>query len=152
MEISPCVRSIPIGLGAAAEHLDRVRKHQLLGDPRHCVVIAANDEDADAGLVQAADLFRQEARGFHRGLVAVVEIAGKQQSVDLFIETQIDNPDEGAPRRVADQFGEIGVAQRQRPQGRVQMNVRRVDKPIGQIFCPLCHPSQLNDTQLMTLQ
>ena len=69
-----------------------------------------------------------------------MEIAGQQQSIDLFIQAQIDDLHEGAPRRIVDQLGKIGVAQRQRPQWRVEMDIRRVDEAISQRSCPLKSP------------
>ena len=47
-------------------------------------MVAADDEDADARLMQPAELFGQKPRRLHRGLVAIIEIAGQQQRVDLF--------------------------------------------------------------------
>ena len=66
------------GFGATAENRDRLRKRQLSGDLRHCIVITANDEHADACFIQPADLFCKEAGRLHRRLLPVIKIARKQ--------------------------------------------------------------------------
>ncbi len=40
------------------------------------IVIAADDEDPDPGIIQPLDLAREEAGRLHRGLFAVIEVAG----------------------------------------------------------------------------
>ena len=66
---------------------------------------------------EPAELFGEEPRRLHRGLVAVVEVSGEQERVDLLVEAKVDDADEGAPRRVADQLRQVGIAQRERAQG-----------------------------------
>ncbi len=92
-------------------------------------MIAANDEDADISRVQLADLVGQEARRLHRGLVAVVQIARQQQGVHPLLQAQLDDARERLPCRIADQFRQFPVPQRQRPQRRIQMDVGGVDEP-----------------------
>ena len=103
---------------AAAEDRDRVRVGKFLGDLGHRVVIAADDEHLDAGLVQGVDLVGEEAGGLHGGLLAVVQVAGEQQGVDLFVEAEADDGNKGPPGGVADEIGERRVAQGQGTQGR----------------------------------
>lgn len=43
--------------------------------------------------------------------VAIIEVAGDQQGIDLFVQTQINNPQEDAPRHIADQLRQLGIAQ-----------------------------------------
>ena len=100
-------------LGAASKYLHRIRKNQLLCDPRQRVVVAADDKDMDAGLMQPPYLLRQEPRRLHRGLVAVIEIAGQEQRVDLLVETEVNDAHESTAGRVPDQIGEARIAQRQ---------------------------------------
>lgn len=76
-------------------------------------MVAADDEDTDAGLMQPPDLLGQEPRRLHRGLVAVIEIAGQKQRVDLLVETEVDDAHESTAGRVPDQVGETRIAQRQ---------------------------------------
>jgi len=94
-------------------------------------VIAADDEDADARLVEPLQLGREEARRLHRGLVAVIEIAGDEQRIDALGEREIDDGGQRPARGVADQRREISVAQRQRAQRRIEMDVRRMDEAKG---------------------
>ena len=78
-------------------------------------MIAAHDEDLDSGFMQPPDLLGKEPSGFHRGLVAIIEIACQQQRIDLLVETKVDDFDKGAAGCVPNQLGEFGIAQRQRP-------------------------------------
>ena len=110
---------------ASAEHFHRFRQSQLAGDAGFGVVIAANDEGPDLRLVQAAELIREKARGLHRGLLAVVEVAGDQERVDLFGKAEVDDGGKGFARRAADQLGERRLAQRQGAQRRVRDGYRR---------------------------
>ena len=55
------------------------------------VVIAANDEGPDPRLVQAPQLVGEKARGLHRGLLAVVEVAGDHERVDLLGKAEVDD-------------------------------------------------------------
>ena len=66
--------------GATAEHLHRFRQGQFAGDARFGVVVAADDEGRDPGLMQPSQLIGEKARRLHRGLIAVVEVAGDQQA------------------------------------------------------------------------
>lgn len=59
-------------LSTTAEDGNGVGKHQLFGNPRQGVMIAADLENPDAGLVQACHLRCQKPRSFHRGLLAIV--------------------------------------------------------------------------------
>ena len=124
------------GLGLSGEDLDRIGKAEFFGDARQGVVVAPDHEASNAGLVQPPDLLGQEPRRLHRGLLAVVEIPGQQQRVHLLGEAEIDDRHERAPGRVADQIGERRIAQRQRAQRRVEVDVGRVDEAIGHDPCP----------------
>lgn len=117
-------------LGTSAEQLGRLRKHEFLGDPCDGIMVSTDDEDADTGLVQTPELLGQEAGRLHRGLVAIIEIAGDHQGIDVFVQAQIDDPNESAPRRIADQLRQLGIAQCERAEWGVQMNVRCVDEAV----------------------
>jgi hypothetical protein len=49
-------------------------------------------------------------------------VAGQQQRIDTLFQAQIDDADESPPRRVPNQIGEIGIAQGERAQRRIQMD------------------------------
>ena len=68
-------------------------------------------------------LVGEKARRLHRGLLAVIEVAGDQERVDLLDEAEIDDGREGLARRAADELGKRRLAQRQRAQRRIEMNV-----------------------------
>ena len=95
-------------------------------------MIAADNEDLDLGLVQLSDLVRKEAGCLHRRLLAIVQVARKQQGIDLFDEAEVHNPDERLARGVADEIRERGVAQREGAERRVEMDVRCMDETEGQ--------------------
>ena len=80
-------------------------------------MVAADDEDSNAGLAEPPELFGEKTRRLHRGLVAIVEISGDQERVDLLVQAKVDHPDEGTPGGVADQLRQVGMAQRKRAQG-----------------------------------
>jgi hypothetical protein len=63
-------------------------------------------------------------------LLTVIEVTGKQQGVNLLVETQIDDAHESPPRRIPDQIGKIGVTQGKRTQRRVQMDIRGMDEAV----------------------
>jgi hypothetical protein len=90
-------------LGPPAEDLHLLGEHQLPGDGRAGVVVAPDDEGADARFREPPQLLRQEAGSLHRRLVAVIKIASQEQRIDLLVEAKIDDADEGMPRGIADQ-------------------------------------------------
>jgi hypothetical protein len=51
------------------------------------VVVASDDEDLDVRRIQAAELLGEKARRLHRGLLAIIKIAGEQERVYLLVET-----------------------------------------------------------------
>src|SRR5690348_12091504 len=104
------------GVGPSAEQMHAFRKDELLGDLRQRIVIASNDEDFDACGMQTAKLLGEKTRRLHRGLLAVVEVAGEQECVHLLIETQVDDTHKHLPAGVADELGEPRIAQSERAQ------------------------------------
>ena len=98
-------------LCSAVEHLHIVRRDQFLGDARHRIVVAAHNEGTDTYLVKAPQLIGQKPRRLHRGLIAVIEIARKNERVDLLIDADVDNPRKRAPRRIAYEISKLGIAQ-----------------------------------------
>ncbi len=110
-------------LCAPGEDLDRFRKRQLPRDARLGVMIAANDENRDPRLVQPPQLVGEKAGGLHRRLLAVVKVAGDHERVDLLRKAEVDDRNESLARRPANEAGKLRLAQRQRAQGRVEVDV-----------------------------
>ena len=119
------------GIRAPGKDLDRFGQGQLPGDARLCVVVAANDKRRDARLVKPSQLIGEKPRRLHRRLLAVVEVAGDQQRIHLFRKAQIDHGDKGFSRRPANEIGEFRVAQRQRRQRRIKVDVGCVNESEG---------------------
>ena len=69
---------------APGKDLDQLGQGQLPGDAGLRVVVAADDEGLDTRLVEPPQLIDKKARRFHRRLLAVVEVAGDHERVDLF--------------------------------------------------------------------
>jgi len=116
------------GLGATGKHLHRRRQDEFLGDARQGIMIAADDVDRDIRLSKPLHLTGQKPRGLHRRLVAIIKIAGNHQRIDLFGEAQIDDGHERLARGVTNQVGERAVAQGQRAQWRIEVNIGGVNE------------------------
>ncbi|RWM77512.1 MAG: GAF domain-containing protein [Mesorhizobium sp.] len=114
------------GLGTTTEDRYRVRKHELFRYPRQGVMISADLENPDTGLVEACHLRCQKPRGFHRSLIAIIKIAGNDKRVDTLSKAEIHNGDKRLATGVSDEFGQIGVPQRERTEWRVEMNIGRM--------------------------
>src|SRR4051812_17371134 len=106
------------GVGPAAEQVDVFGKDEFLCYLGKGVVVAPDDEDLNAYLVQTAELLGEKARRLHRGLLAVVKIAGQQERIYLFVEAQVDDTRENLPAGVADEFRQPRIAQSERTQRR----------------------------------
>ena len=119
------------GLSAPGKDLDRFGQGQLPRDSGLCVVIAANDKGRDARLVEPPQLIGEKPRRLHRRLLAVVEVAGDQQRIDLFRKAEIDHGDKGFSRRPADQISEFRIAQRERRQRRIEVDVGGMNESEG---------------------
>ena len=113
---------------APGEDLDQLRQGQLPGDAGLSVVVAADDERLDARLMEPPQLIDKKARRLHRRLFAVVEVASDQERIDLLRKAEINHDDKGFSRRPADQLRKLGVAQRQRRQRRIEVNVGGVNE------------------------
>ena len=81
--------------------------------------------------MQSLHLACEKPCGFHRRLVAVIEIAGDDQGIDLLLEAEIDNRDQCLPAGIADEFGKVRIAQGKRAERRVEMNIGGVDEAKG---------------------
>ena len=113
---------------ASAEDVNAVRQRQVLGDNRLRIVVPADHEDPNARLGQPVHLGAEEHRGFHAPEIAVVEIAGNHQCIDLFLEAEIDGSFESLSGGTANHSSDFGIAQRERPQRRVEMNIGGMDE------------------------
>ena len=65
----------------------------------------------------------EKASSLHRGLFAVIEVAGQQECVHLLVEAQVDDTRENLPAGIADEFRQSRIAQSERPQRRIEMDV-----------------------------
>ena len=128
-KLIPCTATSsapPLSVTASARPLKTLtefRQRKLVGDARFRVVIAANDKGPNPGFVQPPQLIGEKAGSLHRGLFAVVEVAGDQESVDLLGKAEINHVGEGFSRRPADQLGKRRLAQRQGAQRRIEVDV-----------------------------
>ena len=103
--------------------MDVFGKDKFLRYLRQGVVVAPDDEDFDVCGIQAAELLGEKARGLHRGLLAVIEVAGQQERAYLLVEAQVDDTGENLAAGVADEFREPRIAQSERTQRRVEVNI-----------------------------
>ena len=62
-------------------------------------MVAPYDEHSNPGLIQPLQLSGEKESGLHRRLIAIVEIAGDHQSINLFVEAKIDGLLEGEAGR-----------------------------------------------------
>lgn len=69
----------------------------MAGDLTLGVVIALDDGDADAAIIEPRHLMREEQSGVVVWPVAVVEVARNEYQVDLFPKGEIDHRLERAP-------------------------------------------------------
>ena len=114
-----------------AKTLTEFRQGQFPGDARLRVMVAANDKRCDARLVEPSQLIGEKPGRLHRRLLAVIEVAGDQERIHLFRKAQIDHGDKGFSRRPANEIGEFGVAQRQRRQRQIKVDVGCVNESEG---------------------
>ena len=71
---------------------------QLAREHAFRVVVATDHEDRDPGIVEALHLADQEGGRLHAAHIAIVEITGDQEGVDVFFEAEIDNALKGTVR------------------------------------------------------
>ena len=62
-------------------------------------MVAPYDEYSNPGLIQPLQLSDEKEGCLHRRLIAIVKIAGDHQSINLFVEAQIDGLLEGEAGR-----------------------------------------------------
>ena len=80
------------------------------------------------GLRQAAQFTGEKPRGFHRGLVAIIKIAGNHEGVDALADAQIYDVAEGLPGGAADEVCKFGVAHGKRLERGIQVDVSGMDE------------------------
>ena len=98
-------------LSLAAEDLHEIRENQLLGYAGRGIVIATDDECLDACLGKPPKLLGQKTCRLHGRLIAVIEIASQKKGVYPLFKAQINDAHKSAPRGIADQRGQIRIAQ-----------------------------------------
>ena len=92
------------------------------------VVVALNDEDADAVLVEELHLFANVNRRVKVGTVFVVEVAGDQQKVNLFVDCQLNEIVERLARGDAQGFGRSTFVLIEILQRAVEMDIGSMDE------------------------
>ena len=81
------------------EHRDVVGQPQVAGHPVLGVVVAADQEDRDAGVAEPGHLLAEEEPGVVVVPVAVVEVADDQDERDLLLDRQPDEVLQRPPGR-----------------------------------------------------
>jgi hypothetical protein len=64
--------------------------------------LSAYDKDTNSCGIKAANLLGQKPHGLHGRLLAIVEIAGQYQRVDLLAKAKINDPHERLASSVSD--------------------------------------------------
>lgn len=59
--------------------------------------------------MQLPHLLGEEESRFHGRLLAVVEITGQQEGVDLLADAKLDDPDKSVPGGIPDQLGKRAI-------------------------------------------
>lgn len=96
----------PEGLGfARRKHADVGRQSQPACDLIFRVVIAIKEEDGDIGVRQPTHLLHKEKAGLIVAPIAVIEVAGDNDEIDLLLDRLADEIVEGHTRCCADPFG-----------------------------------------------
>ncbi len=129
MDLAPVrERPRPHRLSPSVEDMHVRREGELAGDLRLRVVIAADEIDADARRLQPPHLGHQEERRRHGGLRAVVKIAGDHEGVDRLGERDVDDALQRRAGRPAHEVAEVGIAEGQGGERRIEVQVSRVDE------------------------
>ena len=89
----------------AGKHADIGRQGQLAGDLAFGIVIAVEQEDGNVGLRQPAHLLHEEESGLVVAPIAVIEIAGDDDEIDLVLDRLTDEAVERRARCGANPFG-----------------------------------------------
>ncbi len=119
----------PEGLSLARrKHADIGRQCELAGDLAFGVVIAVKQEDGDLGLRQPAHLLHEEESGLVVAPIAVVEVAGDDDEIDLVLDRLTDEVLERGARGGANPFGCRALLPGQPLQGAVEMDVAGMDE------------------------
>ena len=91
-------------------------------------MIAADDEDGNTRIRQAAHLRTEEDHALHASEIAIEEIPSNHQGVDLLFETKRHRLFKGLPGRIADKLRDLRIPESQGTQRRVQMDVGGMKK------------------------
>lgn len=104
--VKPCSLS-PNGycLRATTKYFHGMRQDELFADFGERIMVAADDKGSDSRFVKSAHLCGKKAGSLHRGLIAVIKIAGDHQGIDLLVQTQVDYILECLARGITNQLG-----------------------------------------------
>jgi hypothetical protein len=120
------------GLGpAGVEDVDVGRKAQPARHLALGVVVAVEQIDRDAGLVQPAHLAHEEVAGVEVAPGAVVEVAGDDEEIDRQLDRLVHEVGEGVPRGVAQRLHRGVLVGGQPAQRTVEVDVGGVDESHG---------------------
>ena len=111
-----------------AEDVHALDLGQLLGDLAFGIVVALDDEDADAGPGEPQHLIAKEQPGAEVGPVAVVDVAGQQHERHVLAERQVDQRRECVARGAAQPRDRCALVAVEPPQGTVDVEVGRMDE------------------------
>lgn len=87
------------------------------------VVVAADQNGADARAGQAAQFDRKRRPAGDIGDAGIEDIPGQKHGIDLLLDRHVDQPRKHRPRGRAQAGRKLGVTQGLRPQGRVKVQV-----------------------------
>jgi len=111
------------------ERIHIVRQFESLRDLAFRVMVAVYYVDWDAGLREAADLAREKEAGLVVAPVPIVEVAGNDEEIDIFLDRVADQIVECLTGRGANPRRDLTILAREAFEGTIEMYVCAVDKP-----------------------
>src|SRR3954468_2345340 len=119
----------PVGFGLARrKHADISRQRESAGNLAFCVVIAMEEEDWNIGMRQPAHLLHEEKSGLIIAPIAVIEVAGDYDEIDLVLDCLGNKIVERHARCGANPFGCRALLPGKPLQGAVEMDVASMNE------------------------
>ncbi|MET3605407.1 hypothetical protein ABIC99_003236 [Sphaerotilus sulfidivorans] len=128
MDRHPRIRQIDGAAAPGFEDMHMRHRRQLPGDATFRIMISPDDEHPDIPAGQPVHLLVKKQPGAEIIPVAVIEIAGNQQRLDLALDRQIDQGDQRTPGGRAQRFDRRAFMSVQPAQRTVEMQIRRMKK------------------------
>ena len=113
---------------AGIEHMHVEREHQPPGHLAFSIVVAVEQVDRNAGVIQPPHLAHEEVSGVEVLPVAVVQVARDDEEVDFQVDSLGDQVGKGIARGSAQGIDRCVLVRRQSAQGAVEMDVGGVDE------------------------